>query len=97
MNATFEWDDDKAVSNLRKHGVSFEAAKLAFDDRFHVEWPDTSEAYGEGRFVLIGLVAGRLLYVVYTEREDRIRIISARQASKHEQQEYYRQNAQEEW
>jgi uncharacterized DUF497 family protein len=97
MNNIFEWDDGKARSNLRKHGVSFEVAKLAFDDHFSIEWLDTRKAYGEERFILIGVVAGRHLCVVYRERADNIRIISAREAVKHEQQEYYRQNAQEEW
>ncbi len=97
MNSIFEWDDRKARSNLRKHGVSFEAAKLAFDDRFCIEWLDTRTDYSEERFILIGLAAGRHLCVVYTERADRIRIISAREAIKYEQQEYYRKNAQEEW
>ena len=97
MDNIFEWDDSKARSNLRKHGVSFEAARLAFDDRFGVEWLDTRKDYNEERFILIGLAAGRHLCVVYTERADRIRIISAREAVKHEQQEYHRQNAQEEW
>ncbi|MEQ1888773.1 MAG: BrnT family toxin [Alphaproteobacteria bacterium] len=97
MNITYEWDDRKANNNLRKHGVSFEAAKLAFDDFRSLGWQDINEAYGEDRFIHVGMAAGRLLFVVYTEHEDRIRIISARGALKHEQQEYFRQNAQEEW
>ncbi|MSP41747.1 MAG: BrnT family toxin [Alphaproteobacteria bacterium] len=90
MNNIFEWDESKARSNLRKHRVSFEIAKLAFDDRFCIEWLDTRADYREERFILIGLAAGRHLCVVYTERADRIRIISAREAIKYEQQEYYR-------
>jgi len=90
---TFEWDDDKAAENLNAHRVSFEEATLAVDDPFGIESPDTREAYGEERFVLVGMSQGQLLAVVYTEREDRIRIISARKATKREQDDYYRQNA----
>lgn len=97
MRDIFEWDDRKAHSNLLKHGVSFDLAKRAFDDLHNAGWQDISETYGEQRFILVGMAAGRLLFVAYTEREDRIRIISARKALKHEQQEYLRQNTQEDW
>jgi uncharacterized protein len=85
----FEWDDAKAVANLAAHGVSFEAARLAFDDTFACDYEDTSEDYGEQRFVLIGMVEGRLLTVVYTEREERTRIISARGAEPYEARKYH--------
>ena len=89
----FEWDDNKAVRNYSKHGVSFEEATDVFDDLYSIGEVDDREAYGEGRFVLIGMVGNKLLYVVYTERGDRIRIISARKATKHERDKYYRQKA----
>jgi hypothetical protein len=89
----FDWDPAKAVSNLREHRVSFEEAAIAYGDPFAVEWIDTREAYGEERVILLGQGGGRVLTVVYTERGDLIRIISARRASKHEQIQYYRQNA----
>lgn len=89
----FEWDDDKAAENWRRHRVSFEQATLALGDPFSIEWLDTREAYGEDRIVLVGMSQGRVLTVVYTERDDRRRIISARKATKHEQDDYYRQNA----
>lgn len=90
---TFEWDDDKAAENLRAHRVSFEEATLAIGDPFAIEWLDTREAYGEERVVLVGINQSQLLTVVYTEWEERLRIISARNATKHEQDNYYRQNA----
>ena len=91
----FEWDDAKADSNLQKHGVSFEAARLVFEDVFSVEEPDTSLDYGEERLFLIGMAKGELLTVVYTERDGRIRIISARKAIKREQHGYYQNQTSE--
>ena len=57
----FEWDDAKAAANYRKHGVTFEQAAYAFQDRFGVEWIDGRVAYGEERFVLLGRSAGQIL------------------------------------
>ena len=74
----FEWDDTKAASNLTRHRVSFEAARLAFDDPFALVRDDLREDYGEDRWSLTGMAAGRLLLVAYTMRENRIRIIMAR-------------------
>ena len=89
----FQWDDEKANANIRDHGVSFAHAALAFADPFAIEWVDEREPYGEERSVLLGMVRGQLLTVVYTERGDRIRIISSWRATRHEQIFYYRQNA----
>ena len=89
----FEWDDIKAAENVHNHGVSFAQAARAFRDPFAVEWLDRREAYGEERIILLGMSGDQLLTVVYTEREDRVRIISARRATKYEQDDYYRQNA----
>ena len=93
MDLDFEWDDFKAAENVRNHGVSFARAALAFRDPFAVEWIDLREDYGEERIILLGMADGHVLSVVYTERAERIRIISARQATKNEQNLYYRQNA----
>jgi uncharacterized DUF497 family protein len=93
MNSEFEWRPQKAVTNLRDHGVSFEQASKAFRDPFAIELLDAREAYGEERVNLIGMCDGTLLHVTYTERGERIRIISARRAERHEQNEYYRENA----
>jgi uncharacterized DUF497 family protein len=89
MPLTFEWDEVKAEDNYAKHGVTFELAKRVFEDPFAIEFLDDREDYGEERFVIIGLVDAQVLYVAYTERDDAIRIISARRATKHEQKAYF--------
>jgi len=79
---------------LEAHGVSFDLATTVFRDPFAVERLDDREDYGEQRFVLIGMAEGHVvLFVAYTEREERIRIVSARRATQHEQDDYFRQNA----
>lgn len=93
MDLGFEWDDTKAAENVRNHGVSFVQAAEAFRDAFAVEWVDLREAYGEERIILLAMISNQILTVVYTERAERIRIISARRATKNEQDHYYRQNA----
>jgi uncharacterized DUF497 family protein len=89
----FEWDDAKATANFRKHGVTFEQVAYAFRDPFAVEWIDERAAYGEERVILLGMSGGQILSVVYTERGESFRIISARRATKHEKDIYYRENA----
>jgi uncharacterized protein len=89
----FEWDYNKAISNYVKHGVSFEEATRVFDDPFAIGEVDDREVYGEERFVLIGKARNKLLVVVYIERGERIRIISARKATKYERENSYRQDA----
>lgn len=94
MELEFEWHAAKAEANLQSHGVSFELAKTVFKDVFAIERIDDRRDYGEQRFVIIGMAEGNvLLCVAYTEREQRIRIISARRATQREQDDYYRQNA----
>jgi uncharacterized DUF497 family protein len=95
QNDDFEWDDAKAASNLRDHGVSFEMACRAFADVFAVEREDMRQAYGEARFTLIGMAEGWLLHVTYTPRAERIHIISARPAEPREKRRYHEQNARE--
>jgi len=85
----FEWDAVKARDNLAKHGVGFEAARLVFDDLFALDRLDAASSGSEIRYVVTGMTNGVLLTVVYTERNGRTRIISARKATKHEQREYY--------
>jgi len=81
----FEWDPNKARRNLKTHGVSFDEASTAFRDPLSKTIDDPLHWEGEERFVLIGRSAtGRLLVVVHTERGDRIRLISARSATKKE-------------
>lgn len=88
-----DWDDAKAARNLRRHGVGFPQAAGAFSDPFAVEWMDDRYRYGEERINLLGFSGGMILHVTYTERGQRIRIISARRAERHEQDHYHRQNA----
>jgi len=95
-NATFEWDDGKAGGNYRKHGIDFETATEAFSDPFAIERADLAHARnGEERFLITGMAAGQLLTVVYTLRRQRIRLISARRATRREHDNYYRQNSEE--
>jgi uncharacterized DUF497 family protein len=94
--AAFEWDTEKAESNYRKHGIGFETAVKVFGDLFAVENVDAfSVDHGEERFLITGRAESLLLTVVYTERGDIIRIISARGATRNERDDYYRQNAKE--
>lgn len=75
----FEWDEAKARANLRKHGVAFVEAVTVFLDPRAIDAPDLQDA---DRFVVIGRSAStRVLFVVYAERRDRVRLISARKAS----------------
>jgi uncharacterized DUF497 family protein len=89
LNGTAE-----AEANLQADGVGFELAKTVFKDPFAVERLDDREDYGEERFVIIGAAEGNVvLFVAYTERGDRIRIISARRAMQNEQDDYFGQNS----
>ena len=89
----FEWDDEKVAQNLADHGVSFEAARLAFSDAFAAVREDRRQNYGEDRFILLGMVQGRLLAVSYTMRDERVRIISARFAEARERRRYHEENS----
>lgn len=85
----YEWDANKAATNLSKHGVSFEEAKTVFDDPLYVDFYDPDHSYGEHRFILLGQSAqGRLLFVSYMERNSSIRLISAREATPSERRAY---------
>lgn len=88
----FEWSEAKAHANLQKHGVSFEIGRRAFDDSASIDEIDDREDYGEDRFIITGMVDRRLLTVTYTERDGRIRIISARKATRREQDSYFSQD-----
>jgi uncharacterized protein len=92
MNLKFDWNKSKAKDNYAKHGVRFELAKDVFKDPFAIEFLDDRQDYGEERYVIVGIVRGQVLYVGYTERNDFFRIISARRATKHEQEFYFQQN-----
>jgi uncharacterized DUF497 family protein len=85
----FEWDPRKEASNVRKHGIPFSYAARVFLDAGRVERIDEREDYEETRFVTTGLVDGMEMVVVYTMREERVRIISAREADRDEIKTYW--------
>ena len=85
----FEWDTKKAESNLSKHGISFTEAQTVFDDPLYVDFYDPDHSEAEHRYIIIGESSkNRILLVSYTEREDKTRIISARQVTKQELKAY---------
>lgn len=89
----FEWDDTKATTNYADHRVTFDTARQVFLDPFAIDELDEREDYGEDRYATIGMAQGRLFYVAYTMRGDRIRIVSARGAEPHEQRRYHEANS----
>ena len=89
MDLMFEWDESKARINHRKHKISFNEAKTIFYDPFLLTFSDTDHSGNESRFVNIGMsIKTRTLLVVHTERNETIRIISCRKATKSEQRTY---------
>ncbi len=85
----FEWDEEKARINAQRHGVTFEEAETAFDDPFARVGYDPDHSLEEHRLILIGHSVGdRLLFIAFTERRGRIRIISARKATRNERKGY---------
>ncbi|MCY7276483.1 MAG: BrnT family toxin [Phormidesmis sp. CAN_BIN44] len=85
----FDWDEEKRLANLRKHGIDFVDVCAVFngetvtvEDRYR---------YGEQRFITFGLLQGRVITVVHTERDELTRIISARKATNYEQRTYFEQ------
>ncbi len=89
MSLEFEWDARKAKQNRKKHGVSFEEASTVFGDPLALTIPDPLHSEGEDRLITLGASSvRRLLVVVFTERADKIRIISARVANRRERKDY---------
>ena len=89
MSLEFEWDETKARMNLKKHGVSFNEASTVFGDPLSLTIPDPIHSKEEENFITIGEShRRRLLVVVATERDARIRIISARAATRRERKDY---------
>jgi len=85
----FEWDYKKAAVNLAKHGISFEEAATAFGDPLSMTISDPDHSEEEDRFIILGITyKGRLVVVAHTERDETIRIISARIATKAERRDY---------
>ena len=88
----FEWDEKKNRINRQKHGISFETAMLVFNDDNRIEIYDFEHSSDENRYKTIGCV-NDILFVVYTERKENIRLISARLATKRERSVYYDQDS----
>ena len=85
----FEWDPEKARRNIARHGVSFEEAATAFGDPLSLTTYDPDHSEDEDRFLLLGAThAGRLVVVSHTHRNEKIRLISARFASRGERRTY---------
>ncbi len=87
----FEWDEDENTINKEKHKISFETAAYVFDDPYYIEMFDFEHSVDEDRYIAIGKV-GDVLFVVFTERKDTIRLISARLATNAERSLYYDQD-----
>jgi uncharacterized DUF497 family protein len=89
MGLAFEWDESKAKVNTRKHGVTFEEASTVFADPLSVTIYDPVHSEDEDRYIALGeSQRRRLLVVVFTDRGDRIRLISARVATRRERKDY---------
>lgn len=86
----FEWDDEKNKKNFQKHHIYFEDAAFVFLDEFKIDDYDEFHSDFEERVKVIGRV-GNILTVIYTERGDKYRLISARKANKREREDYYGQ------
>ena len=89
----FEWDEEKNILNQRKHGISFETAAYVFTDENYIEMYDFEHSINEDRYIAIGRV-GDVLFAVFTERKEKIRLISARLATEAERRLYYDQDIQ---
>ena len=87
----FEWDDEKEKINIAKHGIDFETAARVFADENRIEFYDAAHSLEEDRYITIGMI-GEIAYivtVVFTDRQEAIRLISARKATKPERRIYY--------
>ncbi|WP_071192745.1 BrnT family toxin [Trichormus sp. NMC-1] len=93
MELKFEWDEDKDKLNQKKHGVSFEEAVSIFNDPLSINFDDPEHSLGETRYIIIGLSdQGRYLFVSHADRNDKIRLISARLVTPKERRYYEREN-----
>ncbi len=89
MALQFEWDRKKAQSNKKKHGITFEGASTIFGDPLSITILDPAHSISEDRFITIGTsINNKLIVVVHTDRDDIIRIISARKATRDEKNQY---------
>ena len=95
MSLTFEWVENKSRKNQKKHGITFEEAKTVFNEPFAIMIDDPDHSDGEYRFIDIGFsLKGEVSVVWYTERNENIRIIGCRKATKSERKKYGEKDAQ---
>ncbi len=86
----FEWDENKRLINLRRHGIDFADVKQVFENEAHTIIDDRFD-YGEIRYLTLGLLFGEIVAISHTETDKKRRIISARKAEKYEQETYFRE------
>ena len=86
----FQWDENKERINITKHGLDFKTAPRVFQDENRIEFYDEEHSWNEDRYITIGMVnqIAVIIMLVYTEREDAVRIISARKATRQEKEAY---------
>jgi uncharacterized DUF497 family protein len=93
MPLKFEWNPNKAKKNIEKHGVSFDEAATVFSDPLSMTYDDPDHSFGENRYIIIGIShRDKLLFVSHLEKDDIIRIISARQLTRKERKQYEQQH-----
>lgn len=86
----FEWDEKKRLANIRKRGIDFVDSEKIFAG-YTLTAEDTSQDYGEQRFLTLGMLDGRVVSVCHTDRGEAMRIISIRKATKYEQKQYFKE------
>lgn len=85
----FEWDENKNQTNITKHGIDFQEASTAFGDPMALDFDDPDHSIGEYRLLLLGMtITQRYVVISYTEREEQIRLISAREMTRNEKRIY---------
>ena len=92
MPLKFEWNPNKAQKNIEKHGVSFDEAATVFSDPLSTTYDDPDHSFSENRYIIIGMsYREKLLFVSHVEKDDIIRIVSARQLTRKERKQYEQQ------
>ena len=89
MVLKFEWDEKKNAANIKKHRISFEEAAMVFSDPLRYETYDKIHSLIEKRWRTVGLAGLKMIRIIFTERKDKIRIITAKKADKNDEEEYY--------
>ncbi len=90
---SFEWDDQKNQLNFKRHGLAFDDVVDFLDDPHLIERLDLREDYGEERIIAHAMIRSRVFVIVYVERGSKLRLISARYATRDEANDYFKRNA----